>query len=204
MSAPHVTQGKSIDWNTPPEILDPVREFFGGIDLDPCSNPSSLVDADMAYSLPNHNGLKEPWHRFKNETAFINCPFGSCHLSNDLTQAYSAKEFKALKEDPSFDPSEYTKSTIKDWILKGMAEVKNGVSSIFLIPAAVDTKVWQDFIFPKAMAVCWIEGRVNYYVNGKPGGPAPMACALVYFSKYDTNIKSFQEIFSSIGTVTVL
>jgi hypothetical protein len=56
------------DRNTPEEVLDPVRQFFGGrIPLDPCPNQWSTVN-------PRHeckDGLTEPWKW----DAFVNNPW---------------------------------------------------------------------------------------------------------------------------------
>ena len=50
---------KSDWWCSPPEIADAVWEFFGGeVDVDPCSNPLSLIKARVAYTA---GGLVLPW-----------------------------------------------------------------------------------------------------------------------------------------------
>ena len=63
------------NWCTPPHIIDSVKEVFGGtIELDPCSNRDSTVDADIEYCLPHTDGLKEPWDA---ATIFVNPPYGT-------------------------------------------------------------------------------------------------------------------------------
>ena len=42
------------------------------IDLDPCSNEHSMVDADTKYILPT-NGLTESWNY---KRIFVNPPYG--------------------------------------------------------------------------------------------------------------------------------
>lgn len=52
------------DWCTPEEILTPVRQLFGGtIDLDPCSNEFSIVNARRDYQLEERgeDGLALRW-----------------------------------------------------------------------------------------------------------------------------------------------
>ena len=72
MSAGRKNNSPTKHWNTPPKILAVVREFFGGrIDLDPCSNEHSLVDASVQYKLPE-DGLALEW--FGN--VFCNPPYG--------------------------------------------------------------------------------------------------------------------------------
>ncbi len=59
-----MTAGRKIvadnkDWGTPKKYVDAVRECFGGtIELDPCSNSYSIVNAQVEYPLPKHDGLR--------------------------------------------------------------------------------------------------------------------------------------------------
>lgn len=62
------------DWNTPPALIKPITSFFdGSIDLDPCSNEHSLVNAKESFALPEKNGLIEKWEA---NTIFVNPPYG--------------------------------------------------------------------------------------------------------------------------------
>jgi hypothetical protein len=46
-------------WCSPPEVADPLEEFFGGpVDVDPCSNSRSIIRARTAYTV---FGLVRPW-----------------------------------------------------------------------------------------------------------------------------------------------
>lgn len=59
------------DWNTPADVIACVRGAFGGaIDLDPCSNATSLVDARRAYTEED-NGLVLSW----SGRTYVNPPF---------------------------------------------------------------------------------------------------------------------------------
>jgi hypothetical protein len=218
----HVNIGLSVEWNTPERILAPIRQFFGGeIDLDPCSNDTALTRAKVKYVLPHHNGLLLPWTtpgRVAN--VFINPPFGRCYLRDDLTKVYSSKEWtesrklwketRKIEVTPGSDvdidfgisdeeASHYKATTPMDWIQKANREYNlNGTESILLLPAAVDTKVWQQHIFADATAVCWIRGRIQF--QGATKGPCPMACALVY---YGNDGPRFHEAFYDVlGVVT--
>lgn len=52
---------KSDWWCSPPVIADAVWEFFGGpADVDPCSNPRSIIKALLTYTT---GGLVLPWCR---------------------------------------------------------------------------------------------------------------------------------------------
>lgn len=64
-----------VDWNTPQNIVDLVHEFFGGApDVDPCSNPNSIVGARREYMRErDENGLTVDWDK----TFFLNPPYGA-------------------------------------------------------------------------------------------------------------------------------
>lgn len=72
MTAGRNVNSKSKTWGTPKKIVDAVRELFGVIWLDPCSNDFSIVTAKVEYKLPV-DGLKESWD-FPN--VYVNCPYG--------------------------------------------------------------------------------------------------------------------------------
>lgn len=70
----HPPSPRRDDWCTPESILVPVRKVFDGtIDLDPCSNENSIVNAVTEYRLPDHDGLSESWAF---ATIFVNPPYG--------------------------------------------------------------------------------------------------------------------------------
>jgi len=60
------------DWNTPPKYVELINKMLGEIDLDPCSNEFSLIEAKVKYILPT-DGLKEDWDYKK---IFVNPPYG--------------------------------------------------------------------------------------------------------------------------------
>jgi hypothetical protein len=66
----HISEKK--DWNTPPKYIESIKEFFGTIDLDPCSNEYSNIDATVEYKLPT-DGLLESWNY---KRIFVNPPYG--------------------------------------------------------------------------------------------------------------------------------
>ena len=61
-------------YNTPPNYINLIHDFFGvnGIELDPCSNEFSMVDAKINIKLPD-NGLLYDWN---NKNVFVNPPYG--------------------------------------------------------------------------------------------------------------------------------
>ena len=74
MSAGRKNNADKKDWNTPPKYITPITEFFGGkIDLDPCSNENSMVNAEKEFIYPYQNGLTDKW---EGKTIFVNPPYG--------------------------------------------------------------------------------------------------------------------------------
>ena len=67
--------GKSDSWCSPPEIADPLVDFFSGpVDVDPCSNARSIIRARQAYRT---GGLVLPWRMAKpvDRTCYENFPY---------------------------------------------------------------------------------------------------------------------------------
>jgi hypothetical protein len=161
----HISDKK--DWNTPPKYIKLIKEMFGDIDLDPCSNESSMVDAKTKYILPI-NGLIESWNY---KRIFVNPPYGR-NVEN--------------------------KTSIYDWILKGVETSKLGNEVLFLIPVATNTKHFKQLIFKHAKGICFLEDtRLKFWNNGKEDKKgAPMACCMIYFG---SNYKRFSSVFSAVG-----
>ncbi len=167
--AGYIGTSKKTDWNTPAYLLDHCREAMGQeFDLDPCSNDTSLVRAKKSVILPE-DGLELNWITYPN--IFVNPPFG-----RDLKRGTS----------------------IKDWVQKvsNTYTFSSAIHNIFLlIPAAVDTKVWQDIIFKDGPHVCFIRGRIKF-VGAEAHCPMPMA--MVYYGR---EIDRFNDVFKTIGHV---
>ena len=163
----------SQSWCTPNKYVNAIRKFWGGsISLDPCSNEYSIVRADVEYSLPEHDGLKEKWNY---PTIFVNPPYGA-----DRERG----------------------TTIKDWLAKcAMAHLDYGSDVIALIPVATNTSHWKKCIFGMADAICFLyDTRLRFLENGLDTGKgAPMACCLVYWGN---NLSGFYDSFIQYGAVT--
>jgi hypothetical protein len=185
---------QSNDFNTPPEILDIVHKFWDHIDLDPCSNTNSLVNAIEEWNLPL-NGLLLPWKG----DVFVNPPFAPYYLSPDGETCLSPKEYK----DSGLIG--FTRYTIKDWIWKGIAHHNKGeCETIFLVPArGMGSSLWQDAILPCFDSICFLKERYPFWENGGqckgPDGkvnPPTFDCALVYFG---CSPKEFRSKVSPFG-----
>jgi hypothetical protein len=163
---------KSQDWGTPEKYVTAVKQFFGGkIDLDPCSNPYSIVKATREYQLPHQDGLQETWDYPR---IYVNPPYGK-------------------------DPERGTR--IKHWLYRCFQAHQVHHSEVLaLIPVATNTRHWKQYIWGQATAVCFLyDTRLKFLVNGKEEGiGAPMSCAMVYWGEdYDT----FFQIFLEFGAV---
>lgn len=172
MSAGRRINTLSKDWGTPAKYVDAVRSFFGGhIDLDPCSNEWSIVNAMREYRLPEHDGLKESWDY---RTIYVNPPYGS-----DRKQGTS----------------------ISYWLCQCDFANRHYRSEILaLIPVATNTGHWKKYVFGKAAAVCFLaDTRLKFLINGQKGGKgAPMACCMAYWGK---NYDRFLAVFKEFGAV---
>lgn len=172
MTAGRCINSKSKNWGTPKKYIDAVKKVFGGnIILDPCSNKYSIVNAEIEYMLPDHDGLKESW---RYGTIYVNPPYGRNNKN---------------------------KTTIAHWLLKCYeSHEKHNSEVMALIPVATNTSHWKKYIFGKAVAICFLyDTRLKFLENGKTGGKgAPMSCAMVYWgSKY----MEFYDVFIEYGAV---
>ncbi len=219
MGSDHITPGENVDWCTPERVLSPVRDFFDGVvDLDPCSNDSSIVNATVEFKLPEHDGLKESWAvEGPGTKVYDNPPFGRCYVRDDNMVVLSAKQwtrgrklFKEFQKNPTeagigpdaitdVEAGRFRSTSIRNWVDKAVYHHREDQAQVLtLIPAAVDTATWQDGVFPTSSAICYIKGRLTFLGNVK--GPAPMACAIVGWVD-DTD--RFVKVFSTLGTCHV-
>ncbi len=168
-----MTAGRTINtlsqhWGTPKKYIQAVKKVFGGsIDLDPCSNPYSLVEAKIEYSLPLKDGLKQSWDFPK---IYVNPPYGI-----DQTRGTS----------------------IKHWLYRcAAAHRQHGSEVLALVPVATNTGHWKKYVFVQAAAVCYLyDTRLRFLIDGRDEGKgAPMACAMVYWGRdYDTFFGEFLQ-----------
>lgn len=154
---------KSTDWNTPTKYIKLIYEMFHKIELDPCSNKDSIVNAEKEITLPN-DGLKEKWNY---KTIFVNPPFGRDFERKTTIKDWIAKCYKTHKE--------------------------YGSEILLLIPVATNTSHWKEYIFDKASAICFLyDTRLKFRIHGSENNKGcPTACAMVYYGEniskfYDT------------------
>jgi hypothetical protein len=173
MSAGRTVNSKSKHWGTPIKYVNAVKEFFNGtIELDPCSNEYSIVNAIFNFKLPKTDGLKKDWNY---ETIYVNPPYGS-----DRERG----------------------TTIKNWLAKCVSTRKKYSNEIIaLIPVATNTRHWKQYIFGEANAICFLyDTRLKFLEKGKNVGKgAPMACCMIYWGD---NYDKFYNVFIKHGAVT--
>ena len=160
------------DWNTPPKYVKVVREFFNNeIDLDPCSNEYSTVNANKEYILPV-DGLSQSW--FYNKI-FLNPPYG-----RDMERGTVIYDW--IKKGTE-------------------SHLEYGSEVIMLIPVATNTRHFKDLIFKHGSGICFLKDtRLKFWSEGNIDDKgAPMACCMVYFgksyNKFNEYFKSFGKIF---------
>ena len=155
MTAGRHVRSRSQDWGTPRFYVDAVREVLGKIELDPCSNRHSVVDAEVEY-MPPKNGLDESWDY---ATIYVNPPYGAYGRHGGQIADWLAR-CAAAHED-------------------------HGAEVIALVPVATNTSHWKANVFGRAAAVCFLyDTRLKFLVNGREGGKgAPMSCAMVYWGR---------------------
>jgi hypothetical protein len=172
MSAGRKVNALSQHWCTPQKYVDAVKEMFSNnIELDPCSNVFSIVNADVEYILPRNDGLSETWN-FK--TIYVNPPYGADRIRG---------------------------TTIKNWLKKCVeAHKKYGAEVLALVPVATNTAHWKYYIFGEAASICFLyDTRLKFIIDGDDDNKgAPMACCMVYWGE---NISKFHSIFLKFGAV---
>ena len=172
MTAGRKANGGAQHWGTPPIYVKAVRKVLGRIDLDPCSNEFSVVDARVEYRLPEHDGLIESWDY---KTIYVNPPYGT-------------------------DKARGTR--IRDWLGRCIdAHRKYKSEVIALVPVATNTGHWKKSVWGAARSVAFLyDTRLKFMVDGEPSvRGAPMACAAVYWGIL--HAKTFREVFAEHGAV---
>jgi len=171
MSAGRKINTSSQSWGTPHKYIEAVKKVLGRICLDPCSNEYSVVDAEVEYILPKHDGLKDSWNY---STIYVNPPYG-------------------------IDKERGT--SIKNWLARcAEAHREYGSQVLALVPVASNTAHWKKYVFTQAKGVCFLyDTRLRFLVKGIDiGKGAPMACAMIYWGD---NFQQFYNVFIQYGAV---
>lgn len=175
--APAIAASDREDHNTPPEILEVVRDFAGGqIALDPCSNSNSMVDAALSLTKED-DGLSADWYRL-----VTHLDEGIwCDLDNPAT----------VFVNPPYDQEALAKTNEQAGAYAG-----NVLSVITLVPVKSDQEWFQLAIESDAQAVCFVSGRVRFYADGVRQQGAAFESCLFY---YGICAQRFCEVFALLG-----
>ena len=172
MTAGRTVIGQSRDWCTPEKYVSAVRSVFkaGVIDLDPCSNGSSIVRAGVEYRLPATDGLKASW-RFKR--IYVNPPYGS-------------------------DKERGTR--ISHWLARCAEARATGAEVIALVPVATNTGHWKRYVWGVATSVAFLyDTRLKFLVNGDPNTKgAPMSCAMIYWGDRGARFRQVFSTYGAV------
>jgi hypothetical protein len=171
MSAGRKANTLSQHWCTPRKYTEAVKDLFGNVELDPCSNEFSTVNANVEYSLPQNDGLLKDWN-FR--TIYANPPYGADRIRG---------------------------TTIKSWLKKcSEAHKKYNSEVLALIPVATNTAHWKFYVFGEAASICFLyDTRLKFVINGNDSNKgAPMACCMVYWG---SDVLKFNSVFQRFGAV---
>lgn len=161
-------------------------------------NSKRVITSSARHNWQTPNNLFETLHE---QMVFDLDP---CAETDNLGITYFDKEKDGLKqpwgENCCFVNPPYGAEQ-KNWILKAIEE-KNAVS-VFLIPARVDTKLWQDIILKRATSICFVKGRISFIdpVTGKKSNPSPFPSALVLFNGGIFDQMRFRKACKKLGTL---
>ena len=189
-----IASAGNTHWTTPLDVLGLIHKCTPFIDLDPCNNTNSLVNARNTFTLPI-DSLFMDWTRFR--SVFLNPPWGTSYLSPDKKTCYSAKEYTEMKKADPTSVVGFHKQVLKQWVQKAVDTYRewdiiaaNTKELYLLIPDQRSASHWHTLIFPYARAICTFKGRVAYGNGTEKKSSPSIGSVLVYFGDYTEKFKS--------------
>jgi hypothetical protein len=183
-------------WCTPSDIIAVVRDALGGdIELDPCSNHASVVNARVKYELPLRNGLHESWDR---RTIYVNPPYGTTRV-HKITQLEFVGKWKDV---PEAERGGYETTTIADWLGRcAKAFMEHQSEVIALVPVTPETHGWQRHVWNHGTAICFFNKRIKFIdpASGQmmtSGFPKPQC--LIYWGAHSDRFKRLTHILGAV------
>lgn len=169
---------KTNEYYTPPYLAEAIRDFLGGIDLDPasCEEANKVIGATRFYSQAL-DGLSLPWGSKANpQTVFCNPPGGKLHNRSQAKMFWN----KAL--------SQQCQGNIKEGVL------------LFFNPNILQTSQ-HDCILPvTSYPICFLDHRVKYLdQNGQTVDSPPGISLLVYLPGTIDRRSEFASAFITHG-----
>lgn len=174
MTAGRTIISQSQSWCTPKIYVDAIREFFGGvIDLDPCSNEYSIVEASVEYKPPM-DAFQLSWDYPR---IFVNPPYGS-----DRHQGTSIRDWLRLCWEARQKGSE----------VLALIPVATNTSHWKRF-------VWGKATSISFLA----DTRLKFLKNGQEDKKgAPMACAIIYWGNDPDRFSSIFAKFGAVVSLT--
>jgi len=151
------------DHNTPPELLNVIRAFGEGITLDPCSNKTSTVGAELELTKED-DGLHASWA--------------------GLVASHSARSRGLTFVNPPYDQE--TLAHVNEKAAEDVqiaAELNFYLEVITLVPVKSDQPWFQAALYGSADAVCFIAGRVRFWADGVRQSGAAFESILLYYGE---------------------
>lgn len=174
------------DWNTPREILDPIQQFWpSGIDLDPCSNATSIVQCERPIVEPTEEAVMDFSDNGPHVDGLASLPWWQ-RTSNGSVPCLTYVNPPYSKPSP--------------WVERAAKESATGLCHvIMLIPSTCATDWWQRWVWPHAAAVGFMRKRVAFLdENGRPVSGNRFETALVY---HGPEGQRFSRVFHPLAEV---
>lgn len=174
---PTEKQCRSVEWFTPPAILEPVRalrlkvEGISGIGIDPCTTPLNPTSADNWFT-EDDDGLSKGW-----------------------SMSDYPREYPFIFANPPYGRALYA------WIAKAVAEAELGCRIVLLLAASSrwDQLGWQRLNSPHLTAICTPLGRVKFLdEHGQLRDQNPYPSMLFF---YNLPIDAIEACFGHLGAV---
>jgi site-specific DNA-methyltransferase (adenine-specific) len=147
-------------WTTPRDLIDEICSEHGPITLDAAAKSGDQVAEQ--WLGPDH---PDPARR----DALVFADWADLAVvSGDRPHAFL---------NPPFG------TRARAFVERAVATARAGVPVTAVLPARVDTAVFQDLVFPHASDVQFLRGRLRYgRGDGRPAEPAPFPTALIRFA----------------------
>lgn len=145
-----------------------------------------------------------PPELFEHLNKYMNFELDPCAEKDNLGLHFYDKKMNGLsrpwKDMACFVNPPYG-SEQKKWVEKALEEKRS--MCVFLIPARVDTKLWQEIIFKKASKICFLKGRIKFVDpdTNKKTNPSPFPSALVLFNASYFERKNFVRACEKMGVI---
>lgn len=192
---------QSSEHATPPEIIEPMREVLGGIDLDPCTSQlvnAEIVKAERCYTLTD-NGFRQEFRG----TTWLNPPGGYCDAYGiPCPRDLLGRQVRTAGAVSS--PRAWFERLVKHH-QAGLVPAF-GYEAFSIEQLATLQKIQEPYRKITDFAVCILRERVRHLRLNPDGelvrGNAPThASAIVYAGP---NLRKFKRLFSKLGATGVL